>query len=451
MLRTNEGVKMKLHVQNKQLVDENNQLFFYTADTAWEIFHKLSFDEAKFFIDNRAQKGFNVIQAVAVAELDGLKTPTVETNEVPFSNLDTLEVNDSYFEYVKKVIAYANSKGVVIALVPMWGSYFVVNQDWGGKVAPIFDATKAYKFLKYLSAKLKDLDIIWMLGGDRPYLTDDAKAVIENMAKAIREEVGHEQLITAHSQGGRSVYDMLKPCDYLDFISWQSGHMGQCYPSWRNTKTDYQRLNLPVLDAEPCYESHPIMNEYFWSRKDGISRFTDYHVRRSSYWSVFSGGCGITYGCYGIWQMRNLKDEQMEIPESAASAYKNDTIPYWYDSVNFPGAFQIGYLRKFIESLPNNTKLVPKDDLIISDNPTGDGHMAAMTNENHDFIAVYVPKSQQLCVDLEIFKGQSFSIYLYDPRYNIKNLLSTGVSETKFLNMTIPEGNLDYVLLLVKN
>lgn len=64
---------------------------------------------------------------------------------------------------------------------------------------------------------------------------------------------------------------------------------------------------------------------------------------------------------------------------------------------------------------------------------------------------MYVPKSQQLCVDLEIFKGQSFSIYLYDPRYNIKNLLSTGVSETKFLNMTIPEGNLDYVLLLVKN
>ena len=73
---------MKLHTENKKLVNEKGEIFFYTADTAWELFHKLSFDEAKFFIDNRARKGFNVIQAVAVAELDGLHTPTKATNEL---------------------------------------------------------------------------------------------------------------------------------------------------------------------------------------------------------------------------------------------------------------------------------------------------------------------------------------------------------------------------------
>lgn len=442
---------MKLHTEHKKIVDEQGRLFFYTADTAWELFHKLSFDEARFFIDNRAQKGFNVIQAVAVAELDGLHTPTKEGRLLPFSNLDTLEVNDEYFSYIRRIIEYANSRGIFIALVPMWGSYFVANPEWGGKVAPVFDRDKAYRFLTYLAAKLKGTDLIWILGGDRPYLTDDSRAVIVNMARAIREQVQHDQLITAHTQGGRSIHDMLKPYDYLDFLTWQSGHMGECYPSWRNTSYDFERQDLPVLDAEPCYESHPIMNEYAFTRMDCGSRFTDYHVRRSAYWSVFSGGCGITYGCYGIWQMRRPEDENKVIPESAASAYKNDTIPYWYDSVDFPGSRQMGYLRHFYESLPGNTTIIPDDSLIISDNPAGEGHMAAMTNEAHDFIAVYVPLHTNLCVDISSFEARGFDIYWYDPRYNVRNFLSATSSETKFLNITSPLADNDFVLLLIKH
>ncbi len=42
-----------------------------------------------------------------------------------------------------------------------------------------------------------------------------------------------------------------------------------------------------------------IMNEYSFTKMDCGSRFTDFHVRRSAYWSEFSGGRGITYGCYG--------------------------------------------------------------------------------------------------------------------------------------------------------
>lgn len=175
---------MKLHVSDKKILKEDGSIFFYTADTAWELFHKLSFDEAKMFIDNRAAKGFNVIQAVAVAELDGLHTPTVATNDLPFSNLETMEIDEAYFDYVKKVISYANSKGIFIALVPMWGSYFVSNPEWGGKVAPIFDAQKAFNYVNYLASVVKDLDVIWILGGDRPYLTDESRAVMEKYGKS---------------------------------------------------------------------------------------------------------------------------------------------------------------------------------------------------------------------------------------------------------------------------
>lgn len=440
---------MKLYTKNHKIFKEDGSLFFYCADTAWEIFHKLTLKEAQFFIDDRAKKGFNAIQAVAVAELDGLKTKTYEGSLLPFSELENLTVNEAYFDHVKAVIEYANSKGLFVSLVPMWGCYIVENPSWGNDVKAVFDSTKAYTFVKYLANKLKGLDIIWMLGGDRPYVTDDARKCIASMAKAIKEVSGDDQLITAHTQGGRSLWDMLNHPDYLDFITWQTGHMGQYYPTWRPIKSDYERFDKPVLNAEPCYESHPIMATTSWTRQDNFTRFSDKEVRRACYWSVFAGGAGITYGCYGIWQMRRPEDDSISIPSSAASAYQNDTIPYWFDSINFPGAFQIPYLKSFIEKLPNVETLVTANELLLSDNYTDLRHIEVLSNQNHDFIAAYIPEPCNVCLDISVFGGP-FDVYWFDPRYNIYNAPKTDNSETKFFSIESPKTGGDYVLLLVK-
>lgn len=49
--------------------------FFYLGDTTWELFHRLNREEANFYLEDRARKGFTVIQAVVLAKLDGLNTP----------------------------------------------------------------------------------------------------------------------------------------------------------------------------------------------------------------------------------------------------------------------------------------------------------------------------------------------------------------------------------------
>ena len=49
--------------------------FFYQGDTAWELFHRLDREQADLYLRDRAAKGFNVIQAVALAELDGVDAP----------------------------------------------------------------------------------------------------------------------------------------------------------------------------------------------------------------------------------------------------------------------------------------------------------------------------------------------------------------------------------------
>ena len=49
--------------------------FFYLADTAWELFHRLDRKQAIEYLDTRAAQKFTAIQAVALAELDGVTVP----------------------------------------------------------------------------------------------------------------------------------------------------------------------------------------------------------------------------------------------------------------------------------------------------------------------------------------------------------------------------------------
>ena len=46
--------------------DQSGTPFFWLGDTAWLLFSKLSREETLRYLDNRAVKGFNVIQVMAI-------------------------------------------------------------------------------------------------------------------------------------------------------------------------------------------------------------------------------------------------------------------------------------------------------------------------------------------------------------------------------------------------
>ena len=51
------------------LVTADGRPFFWLGDTAWELFHRLTREDAVRYLDNRARLRFTVIQAVALAEV----------------------------------------------------------------------------------------------------------------------------------------------------------------------------------------------------------------------------------------------------------------------------------------------------------------------------------------------------------------------------------------------
>ena len=110
------------------LVYQDGTPFFFFADTAWQLFHRLTREEIEFYFQNRAEKGFTVIQAVILAELDGLQTPN-RYGVTPLLNDNPETPDEAWFEWVDEVLKMAEKQGLYIALVPTWGDK--VDKKWG--------------------------------------------------------------------------------------------------------------------------------------------------------------------------------------------------------------------------------------------------------------------------------------------------------------------------------
>ena len=98
------------------LLKKDGKPFFWLGDTAWELFHRLNREEARQYLDNRAAKGFTVIQAVVLAEFDGLNTPNAY-GQLPLLNNDPTTPNEAYFKHVDFIVNEANKRGLIIAML----------------------------------------------------------------------------------------------------------------------------------------------------------------------------------------------------------------------------------------------------------------------------------------------------------------------------------------------
>ena len=65
--RRSADVMENLHISsNKKYLMKGDKPFFWLGDTAWMLFTNISYEEAYTYLKNRADKGFNVIQAVLI-------------------------------------------------------------------------------------------------------------------------------------------------------------------------------------------------------------------------------------------------------------------------------------------------------------------------------------------------------------------------------------------------
>jgi hypothetical protein len=387
--------RLKVHENRRYLCFEDGAPFFYLGDTGWELFHRLSLKDSEKYLENRRQKGFTVIQAVVLAEADGLNTPNAE-GEKPLIDNDPLKPNEKYFTHVDKVVNMAADKGIFIGMLPTWGDK-VDKARWG--IGPvIFNPENAYKYGQWIGSRYKNFpNIIWIIGGDRSGGGENF-AVWDAMARGIKD-ADKNHLMTFHPWGETSSSFWFHNCNWLDFNMTQTGHGQRTFAIYRRLLIpDYQRHPVkPCMDGEPRYEDHPVS----WN-PNVLGWFDDADVRQAAYWSLFSGAHGHTYGCHAIWQML--------APGREPIGFARNT---WYDDLDLPGAFDMLHVRNLIESRPFFSR-IPDQTLIANEYVPETDMIVATRGEG--YAMVYIPTGWTADVRIGKLGFKKIRVWWYDPR-----------------------------------
>jgi hypothetical protein len=425
---------LKVSENQRFLVTETGAPFFWLGDTAWELFHRATREEAEFYLKNRAAKQFTVIQAVALAEFDGLTAPNAY-GHTPLKDNDPTQPNEEYFQHVDWIVNKAGSLGLYVGLLPTWGDKW--NKKWGqGPV--IFTPQNAALYGEWLGKRYRDKAIIWILGGDRPVENEGHKAIIRAMAKGLRAGDGGRHLITFHPCGGRGSAEWFHEDEWLTFNLRQNGHVAE-FSRYASTRSDYDRKPVkPVIDGEPLYEDHPLS---FKAADHGHSLAAD--VRRPLYWDLFSGACGHTYGHHSIWQFWQPDRKPVN----------NPLLP-WRAALDQPGAGQMQHGRRLIESRPILTR-IPDDSLIVpaavatAVPGAGRYRYVATRDERGRYAFVYAPVGRSFSVRFDKLVGSTLRAWWFDPRTGAATRIGDYPKEgTREFTPPQPGEELDWVLVL---
>lgn len=395
--------RLRVSPDGRYLLQPNGKPFFWLGDTGWELFHRLNGKEIRYYLDNRATKGFSVIQAVLLAEFDGLRKPN-RYGHTPLHNNNPATPNEAYFQLVDSTVTWAAKRGLYMGLLPTWGDK--VAALWG--VGPVvFDSTNAYTYGKWLGRRYRtNTNIVWILGGDRPAAKDslDWRPIWRQMARGIREGAGGKALIAYHPSGGGSSTQWLHTEPWLDINMFQSGHgNGHDAPCWETVARDRAlQPAKPVLDAEPNYEDHPVNPWPKWNPDNGYYRA--YDVRKQLYRSVFAGACGVTYGHHAVWQFMSEREEAINYPDRG-----------WANALDRPGAFQAGLLARLMQEHGAFIR-IPDNSLIANNGTTKATHMEACRNEAGNTALIYMPVGGELIVNAASLKGNTFQCQWFDPK-----------------------------------
>lgn len=422
-----------LQVKGRYLYWWDSTPFFYLGDTAWELLHRLNREEIEEYMAVRERQGFTVVQTVALAELDGLRTENAygrlpllcDTNGIPDPTMPDVSGNYSYWDHVDYAVECAARHGLIVALLPTWGDKF--NPLWG-KGPRIFTPDNAYLYGKWIAARYaSSWNILWMLGGDRP-LDAQTRPIIDAIAAGIRE-ADPSHLITFHPPGGHLSTEYVGDAPYIDFHTAQTGHdVARCYDSDGDMRAMSLRTDKPFMDSEPRYEDHPACFNaklgYYWQAAE---------VRQNAYWDLLAGVCGHTYGNHNMW---------------CCNTEPGDYFPYhWREALTHPAAEQIRFVKQ-LRLRGDFASFHPLPELCL-EKYAGEAHLAAAAGKGYAY--VYTPLGLPFTVDLGKVppSGKVLRALWMDPRSGEETVFGIypPVGQNLFVPPTRGKGE-DWVLIL---
>ena len=448
---------------HRYFVKADGTPFFWLGDTAWGIFNHPTPAEVDLYLDDRASKGFTVIQGV-MALWDYTSRPNPDgqlpfrllepaPNEAnsgpkapgrgPFRRADLGQINEAFYKNADAILDKVAAHGMYMAILPFW----VKNS--GNMLASGDNPQKIKAYCMFLARRYAARNVFWVLGGDAGALSPNVQKVTDVMAEGLLEgarAAGVDQiLISYHPTGRESSSFWFHDRPWLSYNSIQSGHTIET-TNFRLVGDDYDKTPVkPTLDMEPGYEN--ITNNLVRDNPKAPRIMAD-DVRRSAYLAVFAGAAGHTYGngeVYEFWS-----PEQGVAPAGWAAG-----LPF-RESLKLPGSGQVQYLRYLIESRPQLLR-EPNTTIILGE--VGDRateRTCAMRASDGSYAFVYTQQGKAVNVGLDTLTGAAIKAWWYDPRTGTAQAIETinrsfelgpGLARIRARKFT-PPGPGDWVLVL---
>jgi len=414
---------------NHRYLLKNGKPFYWLGDTGWELFHRLNKDEVNEYFKKRAEQGFTIIQAVVLAELNGLDSANANGDR-PLINDDPAKPNEAYFKFVDEVVDMANDYHLNIAMLPTWGDK-IFKDRWGAG-PEIFNTTNAKIYGEWIGNRYKNkTNIIWVLGGDRLPRNANDVAIWNAMGEGIMKATNNKAVITFHPQpcdSGSATWFHHE--DWLAFNMFQNGHCRDMNVYDKIQLAYNMQPTKPVIDGESLYEDHPVCFNVY-----DLGTSSAYDVRKYAYLDLFSGAFGHTYGCHDIWQMNSPKHEPVNCPHIT-----------WQEALKLPGARQMSYVRKLMESHPQSDR-VPDQSILVENNNAASERIQA--TRGNDYAFIYTAAGKPFSVNLSKIKAEKLRAYWFDPRSG-KAKEETTIANTGTHKFVPPSGGYgnDWVLVL---
>ncbi len=422
-------VRPDLHVSadGRFLEDTSGDPFLWMGGTTWGMSEWLNREEVDFYLDNRKDKGFNVVQVCLFwgkREDDPLRftaNPLNAYGSRAFGETEgkadpgnplvveggTPESPNDYWDHVDYIIQAAKKRDMVVALLPVWGRRYV-NASMKGFSDSLFSKQDMNFYGEFLGARYKDYsNIIWVLGGDVKAdaggdFLDHYRSMAEGILTGITgEEVPWNEespywdyaLMTYHPDGTpfKNSSTWFHHDLWLDFNMIETfRHRDLVYEA---VQKDYA-LSVPVkptVMAEPAYEGERIPT--------GFS--TGVQMRRQAFHSFFGGAAGFTYGAF--------RDSVGNGP--MFSPYKG-----WEKLLDMEGAWSMKYVKSFC--LHHNWPAwKPVFDVIQSNGGDGEFQKVVVLSKTAGECYIYFPDNSGSLIDLTAYVNEAgtFSTQWYNP------------------------------------
>ena len=336
----------------KYMTHADGTPFFYLGDTHWGMYSE-EFDAPgphagntgaeshfKYIVDRRVEQGFTVYQSEPLGAPFKLNDGTVDSEDIP-----GLRKADEYYKYIA-------GKGLVHAN----GEFFFVSsmrrELW-------HDDAALRNLSRYWVARFGAFPVLWTLAQEMDNtfygIFDAADNPWVKVAEYIHEYDAYSHPLSGHQENawhtsvtGRGTGDEKRDADGVSVfasseVAARTGHnwwAAQWSPSLTGPVSpdivrDYWGTSSPAINYEGRYCG-------LWTK--------DFGSRAQGWISFLSGFFGYGYGAIDIWLYQSNYDLTEETFDGVEHVTPEDKLKPWSESIEYPSALQMRYLRSFMES-----------------------------------------------------------------------------------------------------